>query len=235
MQEISKILSNSKTTETDTSSGRIISAYQKSGLSSDVFLTGVFSVLIPVSENLTGAIKRMKAESVLEEKDEKRDGYVRGIYYLVQGFLHHPDAAVKAAAVKIDDVIENYGLTIVSESYATETSLIESMLEDLGTTELQVSIEALSGLSQLIANLREAQTEFEQAKLEYDEERVKEGELESATKLKMDVISIINNKLVVYLRAMEQVDNEKYGTFAQTVATIIDDNNTAVKKRRKKP
>ena len=49
------------------------------------------------------------------------------------------------------------------------------------------------------------------------------------------MVIIINDKLVVYLRAMIQVDESTYGDFTRTIAEIIDDNNEVVKKRRKKP
>ncbi len=50
---------------------------------------------------------------------------------------------------------------------------------------------------------------------------------------KMEV-SLVNNKIVIYLRAMEIVYEPTYGAFARTIAEIIDDNNEIVKKRRKK-
>ncbi len=59
--------------------------------------------------------------------------------------------------------------------------------------------------------------------------------MENATTIKKEVVNIINNNLVVYLRAMEQVDEPTYGNFARTIAQIIANNNEVVKKRRKKP
>jgi hypothetical protein len=49
------------------------------------------------------------------------------------------------------------------------------------------------------------------------------------------VLELINNKIVVYLRAMEQVDPVTYGVFTGTCAQVIADNNEQVKKRKKKP
>ena len=39
---------------------------------------------------------------------------------------------------------------------------------------------------------------------------------------------------MIYLNAMKQANEAVYGELAQTVAQIINDNNEAVKKRRKK-
>jgi|WetSurMetagenome_2_1015567.scaffolds.fasta_scaffold453704_2 hypothetical protein len=60
-------------------------------------------------------------------------------------------------------------------------------------------------------------------------------ETESDLEIKKEVLSIINEKLVVYLNAMIQVNETKYGEFAVTVAQIIDDMNVTVKKRKKNP
>jgi len=49
------------------------------------------------------------------------------------------------------------------------------------------------------------------------------------------VVNLINDKLVVYLRAMMQVNDATYGDIGRTVGEIIDANNEVVKKRRKKP
>jgi hypothetical protein len=53
--------------------------------------------------------------------------------------------------------------------------------------------------------------------------------------VKKEVLGIINDKIVVYLRAMEQVDPATYGAFTSTCAQMIADNNEQVKKRNKKP
>ncbi|MGD8782604.1 MAG: DUF6261 family protein [Ignavibacteria bacterium] len=233
MGTVNKLLCSSKTTEIDTVSGRIIAEYEKSDWSADTHLTGIFDKLKPASEELTKAINRIKAESELEEKDELRDIKIRAIYYLILGLLHHPDETVSTAAQKVDDVFEHYGVDITEESYATESSLVESLLEDLEDTDLQTAIEAVPVLSQAIDGLKTAQAAFEEAKVIYEEEKAEERTEENATTIKKEAASIINEQLVTYLRAMIQVDETTYGEFTRIVAGIIEDNNTAVKKRRK--
>ena len=49
------------------------------------------------------------------------------------------------------------------------------------------------------------------------------------------MVGTINERIVVYLRAMEIVNEPMYGALARTVAEIIAENNEVVKKRRKKP
>ena len=49
------------------------------------------------------------------------------------------------------------------------------------------------------------------------------------------MIAIINDKIVVYLRAMKEANPEMYNEFANTVSVIIAENNETVKRRAKKP
>ena len=213
----------------------MIGAYKNTTLSSDAHLDNIYSALESESVLLTSAIRRLKDESVLEEKDEVRDNKVRAVYYLTLGFMHHPNPAVKAAASEVEKVFDNYGLSITGESYSTESSLVNSLLVDLANPKLQAAIAMLSGLAEIIAGLQAAQTDFEETRIAYEEEKAKEGTLENATAIKKEVGHIINDKLGVYLHAMFQVDETAYGIFARTIAEIIADNNEVVKKRRKKP
>ncbi|WP_167619702.1 DUF6261 family protein [Maribellus sediminis] len=228
------LMSKSRVTEVDAVSMRMIGAYQTTSLSTDTHLSEMFIDLESFSAALTAAIKRSKAESDLEEKDEARDQPLRSLSYLLVGYLHHPDQAVQAAAELVDDVFEKYGLRIIHESYASESSLIASLLDDLSKPKIQDAIALLPGCADTVAALQTAQVAFEAARIAYEQEKAEESTQANATKMKADVLSLINDKIVVYLRAMELVDEPAYGAFARTVATIIAENNEVVKKRRKK-
>ncbi len=232
---IQKLNSKSRVTEVDAACMRIIGAYQNTNLSTDVHLAAMFSALEPLSENLSASINRITADSKLEEKDEERDEPLRSLFYLVAGFLHHPDSDIRAAAEKVNAVIERYGMGIARESYAVESSLISSMLKDMANSKLQDAIALLSGCAEIIAALQVAQTAFETARIAYEEEKADDSTELSASEIKVEVLKLVNEKIVVYLRAMEVVDVENYGAFARTVAEIIADNNQVVRKRLNKP
>jgi len=154
---------------------------------------------------------------------------------LVQGFSHHPTKTIKEAALLLLDLFDNYGLAMVGESYSTESSLVSSLLLDLAKPKFQQAIALLSGCAELIAELQVAQTDFEQARITYETEKAKEGMVENASLVKKEVVDILNNKIVVYLRAMEQVNPATFGVFTNICAQIIADNNEQVKKRKGKP
>ena len=229
-----KLMINSRVTEVNDVATRMSGAFQNSGLT-DPYLVSTFIALNGVNTKLTLAVKRSKAESDLEEKDEIRDDKVRSFYYLVQGASHHPTKTIKDAALVLLNLFDNYGLAMVSESYATESSLISSLLLDLAKPKFQNAIALLSGCAELIAELQTAQTDFEQARITYEAEKALDGMQNNATELKKEVLGIVNDKIVVYLRAMEQVDAATYGVFTGTCAQMIADNNEQVKKRKSKP
>jgi len=93
----------------------------------------------------------------------------------------------------------------------------------------------LPGCTEVIAALQSAQNNFETARIAYEQEKAQESTEASATKIKAEVLATINEKMVIYLRAMELVDEPNYGALTRTIAEIIADNNQAVKKRSKKP
>ncbi len=230
---LNKLMTSSRTTEVDASSIRIIGAYNAQKISEDAHLDNMFANLKTQSDRLTSAIKSSMVQSELDEKDEERDTQIRAIYYIILGALHHPDPAIQQAAGAVNKAFEKYGLSIISKSYDSQTSLIKSMLEDFAAPELKPSIDALSGLQQVITALHTAQNAFEQTRTKYDEERAEQGNKDNATTIKKEVVKIINDQLVIYLRAMVMVNEAQYGNLTRTIATIINDNNEVVRKRRK--
>ena len=229
-----KLIAKSRITEVNDVATRMLGTFKKSGLT-DPYLLSTFTALDAGNTKLTLAIRRSKAESDLETMDEVRDNKVRSFYYLVQGFSHHPTKTIQEAAQSLLKVFDNYGLAMVGESYATESSLVNSLLLDLTKPKFQVSIALLSGCVELIAELQVAQTDFEQARIAYEAEKAIDGMQNNASELKKEVVELINNKILVYLGAMQQVDPVTFGVFASTCAQIIADNNEQVKKRGKKP
>ncbi len=235
MNAVNKLIAFSRTTEVNAVGSKITFEYDKNDWSSDAHLTTIFNLLKGKNAILTSAINRIKAESNLEAKDEVRDEKVRSIYYLIFGFTHHPDLEIKTAAIKLNSVFEHYGLEITGKSYAIESSLIESLLLEFEDANLQLPISKLPGLSVLITELTTAELEFKEASVDFEAEKAEDGIKESASKVKVEVLSIINEKIVIYLRAMIQVNEPTYGELTRTIAQIIDDNNIIVKKRMKKP
>ncbi len=231
---IPKLNSRCRTTETNTTSDNLLMAFNKQTFEGDSYIVGLFTNLQTWSGSLRTAIHRGKAESILDELDVARDEKMQALNYLLLGATHHPMAEIKTAGENLFDTYMKYGLKIINETYAIESSLLESLLQDLLAPELQADITAVSGCTEVIADLQTAQNNFKVANFTWEEEKAKEGLTESATQIKKEVLSIINENIVVYLRAMQQANGAVYGELAQTASQIISDANQAIKRRKKK-
>lgn len=226
-----KLLSQSRATEVSTVFTQSILAYKKSSLSADAYLVNLISLMESKSTGLTEAIKRLKANSELEAKDIVRDDATRALFFLVKGGIYHPVDTVKKASAQLNRILEKHGLSLVDESYAIETALLNSLLLDLADAKLVPAIAAISGCTELIAQLQAAQTDFENTRLDYESSKATEGAHANATALKNEMIRLMNSKLVSYLTGMLLANESGYGSFAATINQLVVDNNLNVRKR----
>ncbi|MCK3684977.1 DUF6261 family protein [Maribellus sp. YY47] len=231
---IQPLIANSRTTEVDGVATQVIRGYDTNPLNFDPNMEYIIGELKPASVLLSGAIRRMKEKSEAKAYDENRDDKIDALYYLLLGFSHHPDQAIRTAALYLLDIFNNYGLEMKVESLTRESSLINSLLADLGKPKAVSNIALLPQCDTYVAALQTAQTDFEANRLSYEEAQGEEGTLENASLLKTQVVELVNKKLVPYLNVMEQINNAAYGTYARTVAEIIAANNEVVKKRKNK-
>lgn len=229
---IEKIIFKSRITEVHGTTRTLITAYEQTGLTDDSFLKGIYKPLGTNNNELSAAIERSQVESIMGEKDEVRDEAIRAVNYLSQGYQYHPNQEVRNAADIVKKIFNKYGLAIIKESYVTESSHIVSMLGDFAAPDVAEAIAMLNGLAENIAALKAAQADFETTRAKYASVDAKESTYTSATVLKKEVLTIINEDLVQFLRAAERFKPEVYGEFARTVAEIINKHNQQVKKRR---
>ncbi len=218
---MTKLSSRLRITETDSASDALVRLFKAAGLK-DEFLCGAFAELEALSARLTTAIRQDTVSSRLDEKDAARDSAVRDLGTLIQGYTAIPVAEKKAAAQKLDAVLSKYGKKIVNETYASESSLIESLLEDLGALEAETTL--LEGVAALVAGLRTAQDEFNAANDDFT--AAKGARSESASQVKKELVALVNLKIVPYLSAVGVSD--AYKDFAAKVeAEIVRANNAA--------
>ena len=226
-----KLRVNVRVTELDNTSDVIVRLYKAdSALEKDDYLKSVMVEVEDLSAKITTAIKSDKTASTLDVLDAKRDEIIRSLGTLLNGYAVIPLADKKAAAEKLLATFNKYkGIT--SESYANESSLIESMLEDFFESGLDESINALEGIGSYLADLRTAQDDFNAANDEFTAANANKGE--SATAIKKPLLSAINDKLVPYLTAMNMANKAVYGDFATKANAEIEKVNTSVAKRGK--
>ncbi len=208
-----------------------ITGYNQSSVTTDPYLISIFSELQPLSPAMVAAIAFNKAESKLAAADTHRDNKIRGLFLCVQSALLNDDAVVKTAAQRIDAILKKYGLEMIAESYATESSLIKAMMKELEAEELVASVAAVPGCADNIAQLKTSQENFSTIYDAFAAAKSSDKNIDSATALKAVILEKVNHVLVYYMKGMNAVNKATYGSFASLLAQIIDDNNARVNRR----
>lgn len=227
---MNKVISKVRVTEVDGLSDALVRLYKADeGVSSDAFLKSVMDEVEKLSVSITTAIKKDKVLSNLEEADGVRDEAVKNLSTLLDGYEVFPVAAKKEAAKKLKAVFDKYGKSITMANYVSESSLIESLLEDFSKEEEAVSL--LDGIKEILEQIRSAQDAFVKASDEYN--AASTVKTESASSLKKPLLSAINDKLIPYITAMQMANSAVYADFATKAEGEIKRVNEIVLRRGK--
>ena len=158
-----KVKYNVRVTVADTLSDVLVRIYKEAvasnpdgAIAKDAALSAIVAEVEKLSAQITTAINKDKVSTSLEDADAKRDELIRQLGTLLAGYGAIPIPANQEAAKKLSATYDKYGKSITQESYARESSLIESMLEDFANATLAESIKALDGVADLISALRTA-------------------------------------------------------------------------------
>lgn len=227
-----KLDARARATEVDDVSDRLLVLFRKeTALQEEAFLKSTFAEIETLSEQITEAIKRDVSLSKLEDADLRRDNSVRSLSNALVGYRSLPVASLRDNADKLYAVFSKYGVKITKENYATESSLIEALLKDLSAPELKTAIESLSGVGEIITQLRNEQTAFTELRTLHEKAVSAQKDTPSASSLKKPLLEAINGKLVPYLLAMKVANPSSYKEFANAAAQIIEATNVVIKRR----
>ena len=231
---MNKINSNARITELDGLSDTLVRLYKADkSATKDAFVAATMAEVEKLSADITTAILQDKAVSTLEAADAKRDAAIIALGKMLAGYAAFPIPAKKAAAEPLLAVYEKYSKAgITRASYISESSMVESMLEDFAADSLAEHIAGLDGIAEAVTAIRAAQDAFTAASDAYTTASGSKGA--SATSVKKPLLSAINDKLVPYLTAMQIATNENCAAFAAGVEAEITRVNEAVAKRGKK-
>ena len=229
---MNKMNAKARVTEVDALSDALVRLYKAdTGIAEDAFLKTVMAEVETLSAQLTTAIRQDKVLSSLEEADGVRDEAVKSLGTLLDGYAAIPIASKKEAAEKLRTVFVKYGKSITTANYASESSLIESLLEDFSKADAQESAKVLDGVAEILEQIRTAQDAFVKASDEYT--AASSAKAESASSLKKPLVSAINDRLVPYITAMTMANGSLYGDFAAKAEKEISRVNETVLRRGK--
>ena len=200
---------------------------------SDSFLNGVMGELENLSAQITTAILQDKTLSTLDAADTDRDEAIRTLGTVLAAYAVFPIASKKELAAPLKTVYDKYAKAgITSANYTSESSMIESLLQDFADVNFAENIKALEGVGEAIASIRTAQDAFTKANDEYV--KASSSKAASATSLNKPILTLVNDRLVPYLDAMVIAGNENCKDFAKGVAAEISRVNEMISKRNSK-
>jgi len=230
---MNKLTARARITEVDGFSDAVIRIFSAdSKAQEDAFLKSQIAELTVLSDAITAAILQDKAVSNLDEADSKRDEAIRNLGALLSGYAVFPLEEKKAAALGLKAVYDKYAKSgILSASYISESSMIESLLGDFSSAEAKANIEKLDGIGEMIAAIRAAQDDFTAANDAFVKAEGSRGA--SASSYKKPILSVINDRIVPYLNTMAVVGNTAVADFAKGVESEITRVNETVAKRGK--
>ena len=125
-------------------------------------------------------------------------------------------------------------MKITGENYASQSTLINSLLGDFSATELKSSIEALAGVKEALTEIQTKQNAFAVLRSDYEKAQVSQKEKSSATSLRKPLLELINKKVVPYLVAMSIAQPELFKNLTAEASEIVTSTNEAIKARSKK-
>lgn len=232
---MNKLNTSVKVTELGDTALRLVKAFNAVvAVQNDAFLTKTFAEIEKQATVMTSAVKSDQALSKLEEADAKRDQAIRVLDKLLKGYENIPLENLKTHAKKLAEIFKKYGVKITGENYASQSTLINSLLGDFSATELKPSIEALAGVKEALAEIQTKQDAFAALRSDYEKAQVSQKEKSSATSLRKPLLELINKKAVPYLVAMSVAQPELFKNLTAEASEIITSTNEAIKARSKK-
>lgn len=231
---MNKVKTAARISEIDGLSDTVLRLYNADeSAQADSFLQTAMAELKSLSAQITTAILQDKSLSNLDEADSARDEAIRNLGTLITGYTAFPVQEKKNAAVFLKAIFDKYSKAgILSANYTSESSMIESMLEDYVADEAVANIEKLDGVSVLISAVRTAQDSFTAANDAYVKSVNSKGK--SASSFKKPLLAAVNDKLVPYLNTMALVGSTALSDFSKGVEAEINRLNETIAKRTKK-
>lgn len=232
---MNKLNTSVKVTELGDTALRLVKAFKAvAAVQNDVFLTKTFAEIEKQATAMTSAVKSDQALSKLEEADAQRDQAIRVLDKLLKGYENIPLENLKTHAKKLAEIFKKYGVKITGENYASQSTLINSLLGDFSATELKSSIEALAGVKEALTEIQTKQNAFAVLRSDYEKAQVSQKEKSSATSLRKPLLELINKKVVPYLVAMSIAQPELFKNLTAEASEIVTSTNEAIKARSKK-
>lgn len=169
-----------------------------------------------------------KGKSV-EEADRHRDRLYFGIKNYLSGFRFLTDLEGHTEAVALYEIFRKYGLDIDRLSYSSQTAQLNNLLQELEEDANKAKIAQLKLTSQ-VAQLKQAQADFEEIYAEQAEANAELSSLPSASSIRKSLETALRN-YYNFLRAMK--DEEDWKLLYEDIRQIVKGITNTVSNKKK--
>lgn len=179
--------------------------------------------LVVCTETATDAIAKQVAQQqteALSGGDLKRDNLFRGIKYMLQAYLLHPNAKKQDAAVELEKVVAKVGWNLHRENYDKQSALMRTLLAEL--TEKHAERIALLGMGSWVEQLASAQSGFDMLRREQLEQQAEMEKISSMTAVRVDLEQAIKDLLEILPGYYRMTGDEALGTVLPKIKELID-------------
>lgn len=221
-----------RATEVDDLSDRMILLFKQNPVK-DSHLQEFFAEMQVISDEITRTINGDRVMSTLKAKNTVRNSKITALNFIIKGYTYSPLKEISEPANEINKIFSKYGMEIKKLNYSESSSLVESLLMDFADENVKQQMGNLLGLDEAVEELRLAQTDFTETRVQYELNLSQEKQLKTATDVKKELLNLINNKIAVYLSAMAMADANKYANLDNVLDKFVSDMNDMAKRRRK--
>ncbi|WP_321343919.1 DUF6261 family protein [uncultured Draconibacterium sp.] len=179
--------------------------------------------LVVCVETSASAIAKQVAQQQTEAlgaADLKRDNLFRGVKYITQAYLLHPDAEKQEAAVEVEKVIAKVGWHLNREGYDEQSALMKTLLKEL--TGKQAERVAQLRMTQYVDLLATSQTEFDTLRQEQLDHNTEMEQISSMTAVRGDLEQAIKDLLEILPGFYRMTNNEAMGVVLPKIEELID-------------
>ncbi|WP_075602470.1 DUF6261 family protein [Saccharicrinis aurantiacus] len=231
MKKIQKAISHMRNSEVAGLTQEILLDFSDDLLAADGRLNRIVASIQMRLGKLIEAISRNKAESELEELDNKRDKLYSSIRNMVSAYQMHPDQGIANAAKQVDAIIDNYGSELNNLGFSAQSAQLKSYFADFKKPEISASIAMLPTVGDMVTALETQEDEFITSQHNYKDAINKVEQNSNASALKKELVAELNNKLIPYLRLVQAMDDADFMEPCEKIANKVSAANNVVKQR----
>ncbi len=185
-------------------------------------------------EELFEIAKKNENTETIESLDERRDRAIVGIRKIADGYGSYFEIDKAQAGKLITTHIDKYGSSIYRMNYLAETTALNGVLSDMETDGAVVSAVALLDLTPWVAELKQANIEFNRMYLLRNTDLANQPDqnLRDARTEIYPIFDLLMEKTASYYSAFDKVE---YKTIMNQMDELTTKYNESVPKRSPKP